>query len=140
MKQIFPKAPYDVLFALIRGVLLLALFSGPVTRLASAQDLLVPRQDGHAEIRSIGGERTEKSEKRMCLSSHEVRLLVERGEVLAVHKAMQLARAAHGGEIVKARLCPEQDKLIYLLTVLDKNSLVAIVAMDARTGQLLVSP
>ena len=82
----------------------------------------------------------DQSAKAVCLSSFEVRGLVERGEVIPVHKAMQIARGHFGGEIVKARLCPEQDRLIYLLTLLDKNSQIRLVTMDARNGQLLVRP
>ena len=82
----------------------------------------------------------DKPVKAACLSSHEVRALVERGEVIPVHRAMQMTRSHFGGEIVKARLCPEQDRLIYLLTLLDKNSQISLVAMDARNGQLLVRP
>ena len=92
-------------------------------------------------VHSIIGETVpEKSVKPACLPSHEVRGLVERGEVIPVHKAMQMARSRFGGEIVKARLCPEPDRLIYLLTLLDKNSHINLVAMDARTGQLIVRP
>ena len=78
--------------------------------------------------------------KSLCLASHDVRALVERGEVLPVHKVMQIARHHFSGEIVKARLCPEQDRLIYLLTLLDKTGQIRLVAMDARNGQMLVRP
>ncbi len=78
--------------------------------------------------------------KSPCLASHDVRALVERGEVLPVHKVMQIARHHFSGEIVKARLCPEQDRLIYLLTLLDKTGQIRLLAMDARNGQMLVRP
>jgi hypothetical protein len=83
---------------------------------------------------------TPSPKKSLCLASHDVRALVERGEVLPVHKAMQIARHQFSGEIVKARLCPEQDRLIYLLTLLDKTGQIRLVAMDARNGQMLVKP
>ena len=78
--------------------------------------------------------------KSPCLAYHDVRALVERGEVLPVHKVMQIARHHFSGEIVKARLCPEQDRLIYLLTLLDKTGQIRLLAMDARNGQMLVRP
>jgi uncharacterized membrane protein YkoI len=53
---------------------------------------------------------------------------------------MQIARHHFSGEIVKARLCPEQDRLIYLLTLLDKTGQIRLLAMDARNGQMLVRP
>ena len=83
---------------------------------------------------------TPSPKKSLCLASHDVRALVERGEVLPIHKAMQIARHHFSGEIVKARLCPEQDRLIYLLTLLDKTGQIRLVAMDARDGQMLVRP
>ena len=84
--------------------------------------------------------RGEKSPKSACLSSHETRLLVERGEVIPVHKAMQIARNRIGGEVVKARLCPDGEQLIYLLTLLDKNGQISVMGMEARTGHILSKP
>ena len=84
--------------------------------------------------------RGEKSPKSACLSSHETRLLVERGEVIPVHKAMQIARNRISGEIVKARLCPDGEQLIYLLTLLDKNGQISVMGMEARTGHILSKP
>lgn len=84
--------------------------------------------------------RGEKSPKSACLSSHETRLLVERGDVIPVHKAMQIARSRISGEVVKARLCPDGEQLIYLLTLLDKNGQISVMGMEARTGHILSKP
>ena len=89
-------------------------------------------------VRNSGG--GEKGAKSACLNAHDVRHLVERGEVIPVHKAMGLVRNRLGGEVVKVRLCPEQEQLIYYLTLLDKNSQISVVAMDARTGHFPVRP
>ena len=67
-------------------------------------------------------------------------MLVERGEVIALHKAIKLVRGQRMVEILKARLCPQQDRLIYLLTVLDKNSQISVVTLDARSGQIVSNP
>lgn len=91
-----------------------------------------------ATLADQGG--TASPPKSQCLASQDVRVLVERGEVLSVHKAIQIARHHFNGEIVKARLCPEQDRLIYLLTLLDKTGQIRLVTMDARNGQMLVRP
>lgn len=82
----------------------------------------------------------DRDEKALCLTSHEARMLVERGEVIALHKAIKLVRGQRMVEILKARLCPQQDRLIYLLTVLDKNSQISVVTLDARSGQIVSNP
>ena len=82
----------------------------------------------------------QKPTKSVCLNAHEVRLLVERAEVIPVPKALQSVRARLTGEVVKVRLCPEQEQLIYYVTLLDKNGQISVVGMDARTGHFLVKP
>jgi hypothetical protein len=86
------------------------------------------------------GNGSDKATKSACLNTHDARQLVERGEVIPVHKALQSVRARLGGEVVKVRLCPEQAQLIYYLTLLDKNSQISVIALDARTGQPLARP
>lgn len=103
---------------------------------AQAEDMS-PQSTPTIHVRNGGDERGAKS---ACLNAHDVRHLVERGEVIPVHKAMGLVRSRLGGEVVKVRLCPEQAQLIYYLTLLDKNSQISVVAMDARTGHFPVRP
>ena len=101
---------------------------------------LVANKEQPAKEQSNKEAMRDRDEKALCLTSHEARMLVERGEVIALHKAIKLVRGQRMVEILKARLCPQQDRLIYLLTVLDKNSQISVVTLDARSGQIVSNP
>ena len=101
---------------------------------------LVANKEQPAKEQSNKEAMSDRDEKAQCLTSHEARMLVERGEVIALHKAIKLVRGQRMVEILKARLCPQQDRLIYLLTVLDKNSQISVVTLDARSGQIVSNP
>ncbi|MHC5654266.1 PepSY domain-containing protein [Stappia sp.] len=67
-----------------------------------------------------------------CLSQGEARAAVQNGE------AQPLGRVAGavGGEIVRADLCREGGRLVYVLSVLSGGR-VANRVVDARSGQVL---
>ena len=77
------------------------------------------------------------AERKRCLTPDE------RRAVLAVHKAVPLAHAMHvvkaklRGEVVKARLCRQDLRLVYVLTVLARDGTVTQARVDAADGHWL---
>ena len=75
---------------------------------------------------------------RACLSKAEQRAAV------ADHKAIKLVQAVkslreHGqrGELVKARLCHRDDRLVYMLTLLARSGKVTSATVDAANGDMI---
>ena len=74
--------------------------------------------------------------QRACLNKAEQRAAV------AEHKAIKLAQAvkslrAHGrrAELVRARLCHRDDRLVYVLTLLARSGKVTRATVDATNGE-----
>ncbi len=75
---------------------------------------------------------------RACLNKAEQRAAV------ADHKAIKLAQAvkslrAHGrrAELVRARLCHRDDRLVYVLTLLARSGKVTSATVDAANGDII---
>jgi uncharacterized membrane protein YkoI len=73
-----------------------------------------------------------------CLSKAEQRAAV------ASHRAISLARAikaaakhVHHGEVLRARLCHDGERLVYELTLLARNGKVKRADVDAENGMLI---
>jgi uncharacterized membrane protein YkoI len=78
------------------------------------------------------------SPQRACLSKAEQRAAV------ADHKAITLAQAIkslreHGrrAELVRARLCHRDDRLVYVLTLLARSGKVTSATVDAANGDII---
>ena len=75
---------------------------------------------------------------RACLSKAEQRAAV------ADHKAIKLAQAVkslrehgHRAELVRARLCHRDDRLVYVLTLLARSGKVTSATVDAANGDII---
>ena len=74
------------------------------------------------------------AERRACLTPEE------RNAAIAARKAVPLARAMHvvkakvAGEVVKARLCRQDEGLVYVLTVLPRSGKVVQARVEAANG------
>src|ERR1041385_2600434 len=74
------------------------------------------------------------AERKSCLSPDE------RRAVIAAHKAIPLTHAMHvvksrlRGDVVKARLCRQELRLVYVLTVLARDGKVTQARVDAGDG------
>ncbi len=71
-----------------------------------------------------------------CLTGDEQRAAIASG------KAMPLGSVIHAlhrapREVVKARLCQEPDRLIYLLTLLGRDGKVKLATVDAANGAVV---
>jgi len=75
---------------------------------------------------------------RPCLDKAEQRAAV------AAHRAIRLSQALksahrHGyrGELLRARLCRRDGRLVYVLTLLTRSGKVTRTSVDARNGELI---
>jgi uncharacterized membrane protein YkoI len=76
-----------------------------------------------------------------CLSKAEQRAALSSGQTVTLAAAIRSARGSVRGrgsrEVVRARLCREPDRLVYLLTVLARDGKVTHTAVDATNGKVV---
>ena len=74
-----------------------------------------------------------------CLTRAEQRAAIAAGEAIPLAVARRMLRQRLGGELVlvRARLCHDSGKLIYLLTVLTRDGKVQRVTVDATNGTVI---
>ena len=58
-------------------------------------------------------------------------------QAVPLGRAISVVKARIGGDVVKARLCRQEQGLVYLLTVLAQNGKVTRARVDAADGQWL---
>lgn len=68
-----------------------------------------------------------------CLAPNEQRALVRSGEVV---RPGRVGRAVDG-EVLRLRLCEQNGRLVYQVTVLGRNGRVRQRVVDARSGAAL---
>jgi uncharacterized membrane protein YkoI len=75
-----------------------------------------------------------------CLTKSEQRAAVASHHAIPLGRAIKILRE-HGkrAEVVRARLCRHDDKLVYMLTLLAHNGKVIRTSVDAGNGELLVN-
>ena len=80
-------------------------------------------------------------EDRSCLSKVEQRAAISGGQTVTLGAAIRSVRGSVRGrgsrEVVKARLCREQNGLFYLLTLLARDGKVTHTAVDATSGKVV---
>jgi uncharacterized membrane protein YkoI len=78
---------------------------------------------------------------RVCLTKAEQRAALSSGQTVTLAAAIRSARGSVRGrgsrEVVKARLCREQNGLVYLLTLLTRDGKVTHTAVDATSGKVV---
>jgi uncharacterized membrane protein YkoI len=72
-----------------------------------------------------------------CLSRAEQRAAIADGQAVPLAVARRMLRQRTGGELVRARLCHDSGRLIYLLTVLARDGKVVRVTVDATNGTVI---
>lgn len=81
------------------------------------------------------------SAEHICLSKAEQRAALSSGQTVTLAAAIRSVRGTVRGrgarEIVRARLCRESDRLVYLLTVLTRDGKVTHTAVDATSGKVV---
>jgi len=80
-------------------------------------------------------------EDRACLSKAEQKAALSNGQTVTLAAAIRSARGSVRGrgarEVVKARLCREENGLVYLLTLLTRDGKVTHTAVDATSGKVV---
>ena len=80
-------------------------------------------------------------ENRVCLTKAEQRAALSGGQTVTLAAAIRSARGSVRGrgarEVVNARLCREQNGLVYLLTLLTRDGKVTHTAVDATSGKVV---
>jgi uncharacterized membrane protein YkoI len=72
-----------------------------------------------------------------CLTRDQQRAAITERRAVPLAMARRSVRARVPGELVRARLCQEPDRLIYLLTVLPRDGKVRSVIVDAKNGAVV---
>jgi uncharacterized membrane protein YkoI len=72
-----------------------------------------------------------------CLTRDQQRTALADGKAVPLSAALQNLRRRVPGEVVKARLCHDGDRLIYLLTVLPRDGKVRRATVDASNGNVV---
>ena len=76
-------------------------------------------------------------EQRRCLSKEEQRSAIAERRAVPLAAAVRSLGRRVPGEVIRARLCQDQDRLIYLLTVLSRDGKVRRATVDAANGTIV---
>jgi uncharacterized membrane protein YkoI len=77
------------------------------------------------------------AERKGCLSPDERRAVIGAHQAIPLARAMHVVKAKVRGDVVKARLCRQELRLVYVLTVLARDGKVTQARVDAADGQWL---
>jgi len=72
-----------------------------------------------------------------CLTPEQQRTAISERRALPLATIRRTMRARVPGELVRAQLCHDADRLIYLLTVLPRDGKVRRVIIDAKSGAVV---
>ncbi|MEI8144240.1 MAG: hypothetical protein WCH83_02135 [Alphaproteobacteria bacterium] len=72
-----------------------------------------------------------------CLSAVDQRAAITAGDAIPLARAVRSLPPADRGEVVNARLCHEGERLLYVLTVVNRHGKVVRARLDAATGTLV---
>jgi uncharacterized membrane protein YkoI len=80
-------------------------------------------------------------EAETCLGKAEQRAAISQSQAVTLAQAIRSARGSGPGrgarEVVRARLCREENGLVYLLTLLARDGKVTHMAVDATSGKVV---
>ena len=81
------------------------------------------------------------SEGHDCLDKAEQKAAISSGQTVTLATAIRSIRGTVRGrgarEVLRARLCREENGLVYLLTVLGRDGKVTHTAVDATSGKVV---
>jgi uncharacterized membrane protein YkoI len=72
-----------------------------------------------------------------CFSRNDQRAAIKDGRAVPLATALRSLGNRGRGELVRARLCQDKDRLVYQLTVLPPNGKVRRAIVDASNGTLV---
>ena len=76
----------------------------------------------------------ERSARRHCLNTQDARAAIAQGRALALSHIKRAPEANIDGELLRARLCEHDGRLIYFLTILKTDGKVRYMTVDAASG------
>jgi uncharacterized membrane protein YkoI len=89
----------------------------------------------------LAPDRAAAAERKACLSPEERRAAIAARKAVPLGRAMRVVQARIGGDVLKARLCRQENggakRLVYVLTVLARNGKVTEARVDAAEGHWL---
>jgi uncharacterized membrane protein YkoI len=71
-----------------------------------------------------------------CLSSEQIREAVITGLAIPANSATRAARDASAGDVVRVRLCHHEARLVYRVTMLQRDGRVGHVTIDGSSGKV----
>lgn len=72
-----------------------------------------------------------------CLTRDQQRIAIAERRALRLATVRRAIRSRVSGELLRAQLCHEAQRLIYLLTVLPRDGKVRRVIVDAKSGAVI---
>lgn len=75
-----------------------------------------------------------------CLSRQQQKTMAAAHKVTPLAVVMRTVKKRYGGEVLRARLCEKDEKLVYLLTVLARDGKVVRASVDAASGRIAGAP
>jgi uncharacterized membrane protein YkoI len=92
---------------------------------------------GLAVLGSLSVMPAEAESRMRCLSRDQQRAAIKERRAVPLATVRRSVRGRAPGELVRARLCHESERLIYLLTVLPRDGKVRRVIVDAKNGAVI---
>jgi uncharacterized membrane protein YkoI len=77
------------------------------------------------------------AERLHCFSRNDQRAAIAESRAVSLATAMRSLGHRGRGELVRARLCQDKERLVYQLTVLPPNGKVRRAVVDASNGTLV---
>jgi uncharacterized membrane protein YkoI len=108
----------------------------PLTMAASASAEEAARVLVQATTQSTQPSAAQPAAQPACLSGEQMREAVVAGHAVPASAATRAARDASTGEIVRVRLCHEQERLVYRVTLLQRDGRVGHVTIDGSSGRV----
>lgn len=135
--------------AVALGTALMAVAGAPFVAPADAADPMVAEPEARAQAAAAPAAKAEGNGNGTtattggtpaagprCLTRAEQRARSAANTVVPLAKAAQAVKARHG-ELLRARLCEQNGRLVYLLTVLPRGGKLIRATVDASTGTLI---
>jgi uncharacterized membrane protein YkoI len=73
--------------------------------------------------------------RQACLSKAEQRAVVASHKAIPLAKALKARTRVRHGDVVRAQLCQDGDRLVYVLTLLGRSGKVITATVDAASGE-----
>ncbi|HZP70621.1 MAG TPA: PepSY domain-containing protein [Pseudolabrys sp.] len=93
-----------------------------------------------ASLPTLSARAADAPHRSACLTKAEQRAAVAANRAISLAQAIKLLREHRQySEVVRARLCRHEQKLVYVLTLLGRNGKVVTATIDAVNGEYHVS-